>query len=85
MGKQTTIWIVMQVATWWIKNCIDLWLEAYSMWPHQGRMSCLVYVCVQDFKPHQEKVIWRLQREYWGTWSIHKILVCGILKEQNLS
>jgi hypothetical protein len=24
MGKQTTIWIVMQVATWWIKNCIDL-------------------------------------------------------------
>jgi len=21
------------------------------------RMSCLVYVCVQDFKPHQEKVI----------------------------
>ena len=25
--------------------------------PHQGRMSCLVYACVQDFKPHQEKVI----------------------------
>jgi hypothetical protein len=24
---------------------------------HQDRMSCLVYVCVQDFKPHQEKVI----------------------------
>ena len=22
----------------------------------QGRMSCLVYACVQDFKPHQEKV-----------------------------
>jgi hypothetical protein len=24
IGKQTAIWIVMQVATWWIKNCIDL-------------------------------------------------------------
>ena len=23
----------------------------------QGRMLCLVYACVQDFKPHQEKVI----------------------------
>ena len=23
----------------------------------QGRMSYLVYACVQDFKPHQEKVI----------------------------
>ena len=25
------------------------------MRPHQGRMSCLVYACVQDFKPHQKK------------------------------
>ena len=24
---------------------------------HQGQMSCLVYACVQDFNPHQEKVI----------------------------
>jgi hypothetical protein len=22
--------------------------------------------CVQDFKSHQEKVIWRLQRKYWS-------------------
>ena len=36
------IWIVMKVATWWIKSCIILWLEAYSMWLHQGWMSCLV-------------------------------------------
>jgi hypothetical protein len=71
--------------TWWIKSCIGLWLEAYFMWPHQGRMSCLVCACVQDFKPHQEKVIWRQQREYWGTWSIHKMLVCGIPKEHNLN
>ena len=70
---------------WWIKSCIGLWLEAYSRWPHLGWMSCLVCACVQDFKPHQEKVIWRLQKEYWGTWSIHKILVCGIPKEQSLS
>ena len=27
MGKKE-IWIVMQVATWWIKSCIGLWLEA---------------------------------------------------------
>jgi hypothetical protein len=44
-----------------------------------------VCACVQDFKPHQEKVIWRQQREYWGTWSIHKILDYGIPKEQSLS
>jgi hypothetical protein len=37
-----------------------------TLWPHQDWMSCLVCACVQDFKPHQEKVIWRLQREYWG-------------------
>jgi hypothetical protein len=42
-------------------------LEAYSMWLHQGRMWCLVYACVLDFKPHQKKVIWRQPREYWGT------------------
>jgi hypothetical protein len=24
-----------EVATWWIKSCIALWLEAYSMWPYQ--------------------------------------------------
>ena len=45
MGTNGT-WIVMQVEIWWIKSCIGLWLEAYSMWPHQGRMSCLVYACV---------------------------------------
>jgi hypothetical protein len=39
-------------------------MGAYSIWPHQDRMSCLVCVCVQDFKPHQEKVIWKQQREY---------------------
>ena len=38
---QVEAWIVMLVATWWIKRCIGLWLEAYSMWPHQGRMWCL--------------------------------------------
>jgi hypothetical protein len=75
---QIEAWIVMQVAIWWIKRCIGLWLEVYSMWPHQGRMWCLVYACVLDFKPHQEKVIWRQQREYWDTWSIHKMLDCGI-------
>jgi hypothetical protein len=54
-----------------------------SMWPHQGWMSCLVCAYVQDFKPDQEKVIWRLQREYWSIWSIHKMLVHGI--SQSLS
>jgi hypothetical protein len=29
-------WIMMLVAIWWIKSCNDLWLEAYSMWSHQG-------------------------------------------------
>jgi hypothetical protein len=76
---------VMQVATWWIKSYIGLWLEAYSMLPHQGRMSYLVCAYVQDSKPHQDKVIFRLQWEYWGIWSIHKILVCGIPKEKSLN
>ena len=79
------IWIVMLVATWWIKSYIGLWLEAYSIWPPQGQMSCLVCACVQDSKPHPKKVIWRLQREYWGSWSIHKMFVCGIPKEQSLN
>jgi hypothetical protein len=39
-------------------------IGSYSMWPHQGRMWCLVYACVQDSKPHQEKVISRQPREY---------------------
>jgi hypothetical protein len=29
--------------------------------------SVCMSACVQDFKPHQEKFIWRLQREYWGS------------------
>jgi hypothetical protein len=49
---QMEAWIVIKVAIWWIKQCIGLWLEAYFMWPHQDRMSCLVYACVQDSKSH---------------------------------
>ena len=45
----------------------------------------LVHACVQNSKPHQEKVIWRQQKEYWGTWRIHKMLVCGIPKVQSLN
>ena len=57
---------------------------------YRSMIGSLLYVTasrpdMQDFKPHQEKVIWRLQREYWGTWSIHKMLVCGNAKEQSLN
>jgi hypothetical protein len=48
-------------------------------------MSCFVCACVQDFNPRQEKVIWRQQREYWGTWSVHKMLVYDISKQQSLN
>jgi hypothetical protein len=51
-----------------------------------SRPDVMFSVCMcARFKPHQEKFIWRLQREYWRTWSRHKMLVCSILKEQSLS
>ena len=28
---QMEVWIVILLAIWWIKQCIGLWLEAYSM------------------------------------------------------
>jgi hypothetical protein len=36
---------VIQVAIWWIKRCIGLWLEAYSMWLPDVMFS--VCMCVR--------------------------------------
>jgi hypothetical protein len=60
-------WIVMLVATWWIKRCIDL-LEAYPMWPHQDRMWCLVYACVLDSKPPKRILRYLKHTQNVGLW-----------------
>jgi hypothetical protein len=50
-----------------------------------SRPDVMFSVCMCTRFQASPRVIWRQPREYWGTWSLHKMLVCGIPKGLSLS
>jgi hypothetical protein len=71
----------MREVTQLIKLSTIPWLVVYCILPHLGPISCLVFVCVLDFKQILRKLIFEQLKEFLGILSTPQVLAFGIPKE----